>query len=116
MNNIRPGDLAIVIRGLWPNIGRIVYVHEFIPRFDFSLMGLGIRDGWRVRSWGSGPLESIVGPLTVGITPTGSLRRIDELPLEQRREIEEEMNQAEIEDALSSLARYFERHEKMSEA
>jgi hypothetical protein len=49
MDNIRARDLAVVVQGLWPNVGRMVYVHEFVPGFDFGVMGLGIRDGWRVR-------------------------------------------------------------------
>jgi hypothetical protein len=110
---IRPGDLAVVVQGLWPNVGRLVYVSEQVPDFDFSAMGLGTRDGWRVRSWSYGPLETIVGPGMVGITPVGSLRRIDRLHPQQQRQLENEMANADFADALSDLARYFERQEAL---
>jgi hypothetical protein len=55
MNNIRPGDLAVVVQGLWPNVGRVVFVSAFVPDFDFSAMEHCGRQGWRVRSWGMGP-------------------------------------------------------------
>lgn len=105
MNNIRPGDLAVVVRGLWPNVGRLVFVSEFVPDFDFSNMGLKIRQGWRVRSWGHGPLETTDGPLMVAITPTGSLRRLDPMPPAQQAELVKEMARADFDDALSDLAK-----------
>jgi hypothetical protein len=113
MNNIRRGDLAIVVQGLWPNVGRVVYVSEYVPDFDFNDMGLGTRDGWRVRSWSDGTLQTIVGPRMVGITPVGSLRRLDRLPAQQQQQLEKEMAKADFEDALSDLARYFEKQESL---
>ena len=116
MNNIRPGDLAVVVRGLWPNVGRLVFVSEFVPDFDFNAMGLGTRDGWRVRSWSDGPLETIVGPGMVGITPVGALRRLARLSAQQQQELENEMAKADFEDALSEFARYFEMQDALAEA
>lgn len=116
MNNIRPGDLAVVVRGLWPNVGRLVFVSEFVPDFDFSLMGLAIRQGWRVRSWGHGPLQTTGGPRMVGFTPFGSLRRLDPLPPIEQREIEKEMALADFNDALADLARCLETQEALAEA
>ncbi len=116
MNNVRPRDLAVVVRGLWPNVGRLVYVCEFVPNFNFSDMGMGIRDGWRVRSWSDGPLETTEGPLMVGITPVGSLRRLDRLPPMQQKTIEREMIKAEFKDAMADFARYVEMQEGLATA
>ena len=114
MSNIRPGDLAVVVRGLWPNVGRVVFVSAFAPDFDFRAMNLGRRDGWRVRSWSSEPLETTVGQLMSAVTPVGSLRRLDRLPAEQQREIEIEMAKADFQEAMSELARYFEKEEELA--
>ena len=105
MNNIRPGDLAVVVQGLWPNVGRVVFVSAFVPDFDFSAMGLGVRQGWRVRSWGHGPLTTTDGPRRVGITPIGTLRKLEPLPPAQQRELEREMACADFNDALADLAK-----------
>jgi hypothetical protein len=116
MNNIRPRDLAVVVQGLWPNVGRIVYVCEFVPHFDFGAMGLDKRDGWRVRSWSCGPLETTEGPRNVGITPIGSLRRLDRLPPQQQQAIDREMALMDFQDAALELARYFEMQEALETA
>ena len=114
MNNIRAGDLAVVVQGLWPNVGRLVFVSAFAPDFDFTAMNLGIRDGWRVRSWSNEPLETIGGQRMSGVTPKGSLRRLDRLPAQQQREIEIEMAKADFQEAMSDLARYFEKEEELT--
>lgn len=72
MNDIKVGDLAFIVQGLWPNVGRVVYVAEFVPDYDFSPMGLSIRQGWRVRSWGHGPLQRTDGPLSSSTAPWGT--------------------------------------------
>lgn len=105
MSNIRVGDLAVVVKGFGPNIGRVVFVTKYVADFDFSFMGLGRSAGWRVRSWSAEPLETIGGLRTVGITPLGSLRRLDRLPPPHQREIELQMAQADFDDALSDLAK-----------
>jgi hypothetical protein len=107
-DGIRPDVLAIVVRGLWPNVGRVVYVSHFVPAHDFTLMGLGIRDGWRVRSWSGGPLATIDGPRMVGFTPVGSLRRLDPLPPNQRREVTQEMAMEDFNAAIDELTKIFE--------
>lgn len=61
MDDIWIGDLAVVVRGLWPNVGRIVYVHAYVPEFDFTNMGLGKTAGWRVRNWSAGKLTRTDG-------------------------------------------------------
>lgn len=115
MNNIRYGDLAIVVQGMWPNIGRVVYVASFSSAHDFRPMGLGIRDAWRVRSWGDQPLETTAGPRMCGFTPVGSLRRLDPLPPLQRAEIVKQMAEADIKESLAELARILkEQYEVMA--
>lgn len=39
--NVKPDSLAIVVQGMWPNVGRIVYVGRRDPAIDFTAMGLG---------------------------------------------------------------------------
>ena len=96
MNNIRPGDLAVVVQGLWPNVGRVVFVCEFVPDFDFSAMGLGVRR-------------------RVGITPVGSLRKLEPLPPVQQRELEREMAVADFKDALADLAKILKEQYELAE-
>lgn len=115
MNNIRTGDLAIVVQGLWPNVGRLVFVSDFVPDFDFSVMGLGIRQGWRVRSWSAGLLETTDGPRKVGITPVGSLRRLEPMAPVQQRELEKAMARADFDEALSDLASVLEKQDELVE-
>lgn len=113
MNDIQTGDLAVVVRGLWPNVGLLVFVSDFVPDFDFSAMGLGIRQGWRVRSWSPGPLETTDGPRKVGITPVGSLRRLEPMAPVQQRELEKEMARADFAEALADLARVLEEQDEL---
>jgi len=113
--DIRPDDLAIVVRCFWPNVGRVVYVSRFVPAHDFTLMGLGIRDGWRVRSWSGGPLETTAGPRMVGFTPVGSLRRLDPLPPNQRREVAQEMVMEDFNEALEDLIKILEKDVELAE-
>jgi hypothetical protein len=113
MNNIHSGDLAVVVQGLWPNVGRLVYVTKFVRDFDFSTMGSGIREGWRVRSWSQGPLETTGGPRMVGFTPVGSLRRLDPLPPLQQRELRVEMARLDFDEALCELATILKKQEEL---
>lgn len=113
MNNIHSGDLAIVVQGLWPNVGRLVYVTNFVRDFDFSSMGSGIRQGWRVRSWSQGPLDTTGGPRMVGFTPVGSLRRLDPLPPLQQRALHKEMARLDFDEALCDLARILKKQDEL---
>jgi hypothetical protein len=83
----------------------LVYVSKFAPSYNFWAMGLGVRDGWRVRSCSSAPVETIAGPRMVGYTPVGSLRRIDRLPPDQQRALDLEMAHADFKEAMADLAR-----------
>jgi hypothetical protein len=37
--NVKLGDVAIIIKGRWPNVGRIVYVAQATADRDYSYMG-----------------------------------------------------------------------------
>lgn len=102
--NIRPGDLAVVIKGLWPNVGRVVYVDRFVERWDFTRLGLGHGPGWRVRSWSHGPLDTVDGPRFAGYTPQGSLKPLDPLPPDQARRVQQQMAIADFKEAMNDLA------------
>lgn len=106
--NVKSGDLAIVVKGLWPNVGRIVYVDRYRPLFDFTPMGLPPSPGWRVRSISAQTLETTEGQRMAGITPVQSLRRIDPLPPEQMRRIAQRMAAADCREALDELAEIME--------
>ena len=113
--SVKPDDLAIVIQGLWPNVGRIVYVDRLEDAFDFSAMGLGVKPGWRVRAWGSAPLETTKGPRMAGFTPVGSLKPLYDLPPEQREAIRREMAKLDLEDAMNDLAKIFEKEHALED-
>ena len=106
--SVKPDDLAIVIQGLWPNMGRVVYVDRLDPAIDFSAMGLGVKPGWRVRAWGSTPLETSKGPRMAGFTPVGSLKPLDDLPPEQREAIRREMAMLDFQEAMNDLVKILE--------
>ena len=113
--SVKPDDLAIVIQGLWPNVGRIVYVDRLEGAFDFSAMGLGIKPGWRVRAWGSTPLETTQGPRMAGYTPVGSLKPLDGLPPDQREAIRREMAMLDFQEAMNDLIKIFEKEHATEE-
>jgi hypothetical protein len=102
--NVKPDSLAIVVQGMWPNVGRIVYVDRRDPAIDFTAMGLGIRPGWRIRAWGTAPLMTTGGPRMTGFTPVGSLKPLDDLPPQQREQIRREMAQLDFQEAMDDLA------------
>ncbi len=106
--NIKPGDLAIVVKGLWPNVGRIVYVNAYRELFDFSPMGLPPSPGWRVRSISARPLKTTEGRRMAGVTPVHSLRRLDPLPPEQMHRIAQRMAVADFREAMAGLAEVME--------
>lgn len=112
MDNIRAGDLAVIVNGFDINIGKMVYVSSFIPQFDFIQMGWGVRDGWRVRIWSSSPLLRTDGWGQSGVTPVGTLRKIDPLPPQMQHELERAMAKLDFDDALKDLAEYFEREQQ----
>jgi hypothetical protein len=112
MDRIRMGNLAVIVKGFEVNIGKMVYVSGFEPQFDFIQMGWGVRDGWRVRIWSSSPLLRTDGWGQTGVTPVGSLRKIDPLPPQMQRELQLAMAKLDFGDALKELAEYFEREQQ----
>lgn len=106
---VKPGCLAVVVRGLWPNMGRIVYVSHFVKEVDFTLMGLGKLPGWRIRSINRTPLETVLGPAMSGYTPVGSLRPLDPLEPPQALNLHRRMAVADFKEAMSNLASVLER-------
>lgn len=106
--SVKPDDLSIAIHGMWPNVGRVVYVDRLDPAIDFSAMGLGVKPGWRVRAWGSAPLETIKGPRMAGFTPVGSLKPLDDLSPEHRESIRCEMALLDFQDDMNDLSKIFE--------
>jgi len=77
--NVKLGDVAIIINGRWPNIGRLVYVARATADRDYSHMGYGILPSWSVESLG-GDLDTDGGPVRRGLIPDIALRRLDLTP------------------------------------
>lgn len=102
--NVQAGELAVVVKGLWPNVGRVVYVDRLVPTWDFTPLGLGQQPGWRVRAWSPAPLETTAGPSLVGYTPLGSLRPLGSLTPDAARQIAREMALADFREAVDELA------------
>ena len=61
-------------------------------------MEAGCGPGWRVRSVSSTRLERTTVPAMAGITPLGSLRRLDRLPDKQHNMLDFEMAKRDLVD------------------
>lgn len=107
--SLRAGELAVVVKGLWPNVGRVVFVDRFVECHDFTAMGLGHMAGWRVRSWGHGPLDTVSGPRFSGYTPRGSLKPLGPLPPDQAHQLQRDMALADFREAMQELAEVLQR-------
>ena len=103
MDNIRKGDLAVVVAGLWPNVGRIVYVSDYVELVDFSDMQRPCGPGWRVRSVNRVPLERTTGPGMSGIAPLVSLKRLERLPDKLQNELDFRMAMNDLADCMEAL-------------
>ncbi len=111
--NVRAGDLAVVVQGLWPKVGRIVFVDRYVEMRDFTAMGLGQGPGWRVRSCSEVPLETVAGPCMVCYSPAGSLKPIDPLPPDMSLQIQRRMAVADFKDAMADLAAVLQKQERV---
>lgn len=99
--NVQPGDVAIILKGRWPNVGRLVYVEQDYPDVNYSHLGYGILKSWVVSSLGS-QLDTTTGPSDTGHTPDISLKRLDLTP-EQAREMRQTKAQHDFDDAAKDL-------------
>ena len=115
MENIRVGNLAVIVNGFEINFGKIVYVSHFEPQFDFTHMGWGVRDGWRVRIWSPSQLFRTNGWGQSGVTPVGTLRKLDPLPDQMQTELDLVIAQMDLDDALDELANCFKQQEEKKE-
>lgn len=107
--NVDVGDVAIVIKGRWPNVGKIVLVSRKVPDRDYSFMGYGILPSWYVESLG-GDLDTDNGPASAGYTPDISLRRIPDITPEQAQELRKMKAKADWDAALADLAKIAEKY------
>ena len=103
MDDIRKGDLAVVVAGLLPNIGRIVYVSDYVELVDFSPMQYPPGPGWRIRSVNGIPLERTTVPGMAGISPLGTLQRLERLPEKLQNEMDFAIALNDLADCLKAL-------------
>jgi hypothetical protein len=108
--NAKLGDVAIIIKGRWPNVGRIVYVARETEDRDYTAMGYGILSSWIVESLG-GDLDTDAGPAQRGFTPDISLRRLDLTP-EQAKDMRKTKADYDFKAALDELAVVFANYAK----
>jgi hypothetical protein len=100
--NVKPGDVAIILKGRWPNVGRLVYVEHDHPDVNYAYLGYGILKSWVVSSLGS-KLDTTGGPNDRGHTPDMSLKRLDLTP-EQARAMHQAKAQHDFDEAAKELA------------
>ncbi len=108
--NVKPGDVAIVIKGRWPNVGRIVQVDRAWGDVDYSHVGYGVLPCWLVESLG-GDLDCVGGPSQRGYTPDLSLRPLPDITPEQAAAIRKKHAEAQFEKALAELGEVLRRME-----
>lgn len=106
--NVKPGDVAIIIKGRWPNVGRIVQVEREWGEVDYTHMGYGVQHCWLVESLG-GSLECESGACQRGFTPDISLRPLPDITPEQVQEIRKRHVREQFNQALRDLAVILER-------
>lgn len=111
--NVQQRDVAVVINGRWPNIGRIVVVLRKFDDVDYRHLGYGVEPSWWVRSMG-GLLDTTTGPAMEGHAPDIALRKLykissDEIEAMRLQKAYEEFNAALAE--LAVLAREYEARE-----
>jgi hypothetical protein len=100
--NVKEGDVAIIIKGRRPNVGKIVYVAQEAADRDYRFMGYDILPSWIVESLG-GTLDTEAGPAQKGFTPDISLRRLNLTP-EQAKAMRTAKAEHDIKAALDELA------------
>lgn len=98
--NVQAGDVAIIVKGRWPNVGRIVYVACSAGDRDYSRFGYGILPSWLCESLGA-DLDTDKGPGRDGYAPDIALRRLHGVTREQAERMKA---RADFDAALDDLA------------
>ena len=101
--NVQAGDVAIIIKGRWPNVGRIVYVASSAGDRDYTRFGYGVLPSWLCESLG-GDLDTEKGPSHTGYAPDIALRRIPDVTPEQADHLRKMKARADFDSALDDLA------------
>jgi len=113
--NVKPGDVALIIKGRWPNVGRVVQVDRLWGNVDYSRVGYGVLACWLVASLG-GDLDTDRGPVSSGYTPDLSLKALPGITPEQTHEIRKRLAKEEFQKALADLGRIAKRLEEVAVA
>lgn len=111
--NVKPGDVAIIIKGRWPNVGCIVQIERAWCDVDYSREGYGVLPCWLVESLG-GDLDTDIGPAPSGYTPDLSLRPLPDITPEQAQAIRKRQSRAQFDKALAELAELLQAVEKVA--
>lgn len=98
--NVQAGDVAIIIKGRWPNVGRIVYVASSAGDRNYTPWGYGILPSWFCESLGA-DLDTEKGPSRGGYAPDIALRRLPGVTQEQAERMKA---RADFDAALDDLA------------
>ncbi|MEN6630757.1 MAG: hypothetical protein ABFC42_14055 [Sulfuricella sp.] len=102
--NVKPGDVAIVIKGRWPNVGRIVLVERYWGEVDYSHIGCGVLPCWLVESTGA-KLDTTGGQSYTGYTPDLSLRILPDVTPEQAQAMRKQVARERFNEALADLGK-----------
>lgn len=102
--NVKPGDVAIIIKGRWPNVGRIVLVDRYWGQVDYSHIGCGVLPCWLVESTG-GKLDTSAGESYTGYTPDLSLRILRDVTPEQAQAMWKQVARVRFDEALVDLGK-----------
>lgn len=95
------GDVAVIIKGIPENIGKLVLVVKFYGDHDFSYLGYGVLPCWTVESLG-GLVATSIGPDVGGFTPDLALRPIHDLKV-NHADLAQARADAELEAAWENL-------------
>lgn len=102
--NVKPGDVAIIIKGRWPNVGRIVLVERYWGDVDYSHIGCGVLPCWLVESAGE-KLDTSIGQSYSGYTPDLSLRLLRDVTPEQAEAMRKQVSRERFNEALADLGK-----------
>ena len=109
--NVKPGDVAIIIKGRWPNVGRVVQVERAWGEVDYSHIGYGVLPCWVVESLG-GDLDCECGPCQSGYTPDVSLRPLPDITPAQASAIRKRHAEEQFEKSLVELGKVLRQMEE----